>query len=483
VRLRSRITVATLLVAIPLLAVVAWLRTLFMEQASSDALAHGVVELMQQGGREACERAPATWQPRPMSPIPRPSGTPRGDAPIVFPLPPPGGDERRAGRVGTYAYDASFVSSNPRAPRIDAELREQLARESIATRRIPGEPPLIEVVVRMAWRDGPCAMILIRRPDFRNDESWWELLPIRVWLPVLVLVILAVGVGIGPTVRRILRLTAEVRIAASESYQRDHISIRGTDEIGDLARAFSEAGREIRLRMAAQERRERTLREFLDNTTHDVMTPLTVLQGHLAALASSATPDQLVRVRAAMDEAHYMASLVHNLELAAKLEAGEAARVRDALDLDALVDRVVARHQPIARNHAVSLERATAEPPLLVAADVTFVEQAVSNLVLNAIQYAGPGGHVAIIADRDQATGRFVLRIVDDGPGMSAADLGRLLERGLRGNQARTRAPNGRGLGLDIVHRVVRLHGWELTLQSRAPRGLEVAIAGPLAPA
>jgi two-component system sensor histidine kinase BaeS len=76
-----------------------------------------------------------------------------------------------------------------------------------------------------------------------------------------------------------------------------------------------------------------------------------------------------------------------------------------------------------------------------------------------------------------------VLQIVDDGPGMSAAGLGRLLERGLRGNQARTRAPDGRGLGLDIVHRVVRLHGWELTLQPRAPRGLEVVIAGPLAPA
>jgi signal transduction histidine kinase len=369
VRLRSRITVTTLLVAIPLLAVVAWLRTLFMEQAAGGALAQGIVELMQQGGREACERAPGTWQPRPMLPIPLPSGEARGDVTIMYPLPPPIGNELRAGRVGTYAYDASFASSNPRAPRIDAELREHLARESVATRPIPGEPPLIEVVVRMPWRDGPCAMILVRRPDFRNDESWWELLPIRVWLPVLVLVIFAVGVGIGPAVQRIRRLTEEVRVAASESYQHDHISIRGTDEIGDLSRAFSEAGREIRLRMEAQERRERTLREFLDNTTHDVMTPLTVLQGHLAALASHATPAQLARVRAAMDEAHYMASLVHNLELAAKLEAGEPALVPDVLDLDALVDRVVARHQPIAHitpspSNAPRRRRRCSSPPM-----------------------------------------------------------------------------------------------------------------------
>jgi two-component system sensor histidine kinase BaeS len=213
------------------------------------------------------------------------------------------------------------------------------------------------------------------------------------------------------------------------------------------------------------------------------MTPLTVLHGHLAALAAHAPPDQLARVRSAMDEAHYMTSLIHNLSLAAKLEAGEPELGRATIDLGALIERVVARHRPIARNHDIALEQATPEAAVRCAGDVTAVEQAVGNLVLNAVQHVEPGGHIAVTLDvGDPATGtpRFTIRIVDDGPGMPAGDLDRVLERGLRGNQARTRAPHGRGLGLDIVHRVIRLHGWTFTLAARDPHGLAVTISGPL---
>jgi signal transduction histidine kinase len=476
VRLRTRTAITTLLVAAAMLVVMAWLKTWFTEQATADALAGGVVDLMRRGGRAACERAPATWQVRPLA-IPLPGGEVRADGPIVFPLPASITEESPRG-VGTFAYDANLVASNPAAPRIDEELRERIARERLATRRVAGRPPFLEVLVRMPWRDGPCALILVRRPELRPDESWLEVLPIRIWVPVLLLVVVAVALGLGPAVRRIRRLTLEVGAAANASYQ-PNITVRGTDEIGDLARAFRDAGREIRSRMEAQERRERTLREFVDNTTHDVMTPLTVLQGHLAAIADHAVPGQRERIHSAMDEAHYMASLVHNLSLAARLEAGEPDLSREPIDLGALIERVVARHHPIARNHDVSLERATPEVPLCSSGDVTFVEQALSNLVLNAIQHVEPGGHVAIALDRVEQD-RFSIKIIDDGPGMPAADLDRVLERGLRGNQARSRAPNGRGLGLDIVHRVVRLHGWALTLATIEPHGLTVTIAGPL---
>jgi signal transduction histidine kinase len=464
VRLRTRIAVTTLLVAVPMLVVLAWVKTLFFAQAADEAVVHGLIGFMERSGRASCERAPTTWQVQPMLPVPLPES--RGDVPALFPLPP--SEELRG--MGTFAYDARFVAANPNAPAIDDALRVRVERERFAMRRIPGDPPLVEALIRMPWRDGPCAFVFTRRAEFRPDESWLELLPVRIWLPVILLVVIAVLVGLGPAVRRIRQLTHEVRVSASASYQPD-ISVRGGDEVGELARAFSDAGREIRSRMAAQERREQTLREFLDNTTHDVMTPLTVLQGHLAALAEGSASDQQARVRAAMDEAHYMGSLIHNLQLAAKLEAGEPDVRREPVDLNALLERVVARHQPVARNHDVSLERAVPDVPLIASGDVTLVEQAVSNLVLNAIQHVDRGGHIAVALDRVLAA-QFTIEVIDDGPGMPARELDRLLERGLRGNEARTRAPNGRGLGLDIVHRVVRLHGWQLALESLEPHGL-----------
>jgi signal transduction histidine kinase len=173
-----------------------------------------------------------------------------------------------------------------------------------------------------------------------------------------------------------------------------------------------------------------------------------------------------------MTEAHYMASLIHNLALAAKLEAGAPEVVIASLDLNALIERVTLRHQPIARTRDIALAHATPERVLRAQGDVTFIEQAVGNIVGNAVHHAASGGHVAIILRPAGATG-FAIEVVDDGDGMTDAEL-------RRGNAARTRAPHGRGLGLDIVQRVVQLHAWQLSLASVAPRGLSVVIGGPL---
>ena len=95
---------------------------------------------------------------------------------------------------------------------------------------------------------------------------------------------------------------------------------RTRDEIGDLARAFNAAGSEVRAYIEELEKRERSLRDFVQNTTHDVMLPLTVLKGHLVTMKERLGDDAAV-VTSAMDEAHYMAALIHNLSVAAKLEA------------------------------------------------------------------------------------------------------------------------------------------------------------------
>jgi hypothetical protein len=112
--------------------------------------------------------------------------------------------------------------------------------------------------------------------------------------------------------------------------------------------------------------------------------------------------------------------------------------------------------------------------------DVTLLEQAVSNLVYNAVRYNRAGGHVAVTLDL--TAGGFELRVIDDGPGLSDDDLGRLVERGFRGDAARGRSTGGHGLGLHITHTVARLHGFALAFDNRAEGGLEVTLMGPALP-
>lgn len=104
-----------------------------------------------------------------------------------------------------------------------------------------------------------------------------------------------------------------------------------------------------------------------------------------------------------------------------------------------------------------------------------------SNVTYNAVRYNRPLGHVAVILEAVSPDG-FCLRVVDDGPGIPAGELSALVERGARGSEARTRAPEGQGLGLHIAYRAAVLHGYRLTLQPSAYGGLEAKLEGELAP-
>ena len=305
--------------------------------------------------------------------------------------------------------------------------------------------------------------------------------PFAVRAVAVIAVVVAVVVGIEPVVRRIRKLTDAVELSASAGYT-GRVTLAGRDEVADLAKAFDAASREVRVQLAEKGRREQVLRQFLANTTHDVMIPLTVLQGHLAAMqAKLAAGEAIERVTVvgAMDEAHYIASILHNLAVVAKLDAGEPQLQRGAVDLNALVGRVIGRHRPIAKQLGVSLDSAPPDEPLIAQADVTLLEQAVSNLVYNAIRHNKAGGHVAVILEPGESgPGSFKIRVVDDGPGIPAHELARITERGFRGDAARSRAPDGQGLGLHITSRVAALHGFSLKFAASEYGGLEVELAG-----
>lgn len=173
-----------------------------------------------------------------------------------------------------------------------------------------------------------------------------------------------------------------------------------------------------------------------------------------------------------------MASLPRNLGAATKLDESSAPVVFSPVDLSALVDRVVTRHRPIARASGVELNVAVPDPPLIVASDLTLFEQALSNLVDNAIRYNHPGGHAAVLLDR--AGDGFVLSVTDDGPGVTDEELAQLTTRWFRGSEARTRRPDGKGLGLAIVTESVARIGLALTFHRPAAGGLRAEIHRPL---
>ena len=114
------------------------------------------------------------------------------------------------------------------------------------------------------------------------------------------------------------------------------------------------------------------------------------------------------------------------------------------------------------------------DPPLVAPSDHTLLEQALSNLVDNAIRYNHAGGHVAVLLDR--AGDGFVLSVTDDGSGVMDEELSRLTTRWFRGSESRTRRPDGKGLGLAIATESVKRVGLALTFARPGETGLRAEI-------
>jgi signal transduction histidine kinase len=376
-----------------------------------------------------------------------------------------------------FAYASDFTSANRNAPEFPPALRDQLKAGSAYAGRAVGneERRGLQVAIRTPWPTEEDAYVLATRrgrlPQFWSVPSF--LAALAIYLGVLG----AVWFAAGPLVSRARRLERQVLHAAADGYS-NPVKLTGSDELTRLGAAFNKAGAELHGAIKVAERRETTLRRFVENTAHDVGTPLTVLQGHLTNLQSGADADALM---GAVEETHYIAALLGNLVTAAQLEDMDAPLERHRVDLNELIERVVARHRPLARERGIELEFATPEEPVHVAADVTLLERALGNPVHNAVQHGGDGGHVTVHLEvPDIGHGSFRLRVLDDGPGVPPDQLEQLSERSWRGDDARQRLPDGSGLGLAIAREIADRHGFKFGLAANEPTGLTVTFEGPV---
>jgi two-component system sensor histidine kinase BaeS len=383
------------------------------------------------------------------------------------------------------AYDEHGKPSTPDTPPLEGALRSVLARADVAMRPVllpQGDVGATEVAVRTAGT-GPCTILVSRHPNFDGAPFARRMLPLAaISLLVSLIVLLVVLITTAPVVRRIVTLSEGVHRAAGDQY-RTSIEPTGSDEIADLGAAFNQASAKIREYVASVEAREVALRKYLANTAHDVMVPLTVMQGYLADLQAGLQPQGAVRraFSSLVGEVEYVGALIRNLAVAARLESGAFTLQREAFQLDAVLERAILRIRVLARELDVAVDFAVPAANVMVNGDATLIEQALSNLLHNAVRYSDRGGHVAAVLDMTREGG-FQLRVLDDGPGIPPEQQQSILERGVRGSAA-ARYPAGMGLGLTIANEVITLHGWELCLGAEPGGGFRVEIRGHLATA
>lgn len=210
-------------------------------------------------------------------------------------------------------------------------------------------------------------------------------------------------------------------------------------------------------------------RRFIRETSHELLTPITIVRGHLEVLGPDPSRGELAETTdIALDELDRMARLVQDMSLLARTEDPSSLRLDD-LSVKRLLDAVAAKAQPLLDRPLV----VTLSEDGTVRADEQRMIQALLNLVANAERHTPPGTRVTLASCA--TPGHWLFEVIDEGPGIPEGQLERVFEPFHTG--AATTA--GTGLGLAIVAGIARAHGGRSGVRNRSPRGATFWISVP----
>jgi signal transduction histidine kinase len=223
------------------------------------------------------------------------------------------------------------------------------------------------------------------------------------------------------------------------------------------------------------------IREFTLHASHELKTPLTVLQGELetALREQDCTPAQQELYASQLDEIQRLARIVDGLSLLARADAGQVALACESVRLDELVHDSFTDAQMLAAPQNIEVKLGVCDE-VLVRGDRHRLRQLLLNLADNAIKYNQPKGRVDIALQRNGVAAE--LRISNTGPGIAPAVLPRVFDRFFRGDPAHNNAVEGCGLGLNIAQWIVKAHAGDIQITSEPQKSTTVTVNLPLSP-
>jgi signal transduction histidine kinase len=256
------------------------------------------------------------------------------------------------------------------------------------------------------------------------------------------------------------------------------------DRVAQRTRALMQANRRLSAQWLRLQRANGFKNEILGTVAHDLKNPLGVILGRTEMLteligAGSSKESITAQVEHIRDATKRLTSMVDHLISDAMADAFDITIRREPVDIAALVSEVAEANKPSATNKQQVIA-VSAPPDRFTMCDSDRMREAIDNLISNAIKYSPIGGKIALLVTHDDA--HTVIRVTDEGAGLSPEDLGRLFGRFQRLSAKPTAGESSTGLGLSIVKRIIDMHGGKVIADSAGPgQGSTFAIVLPAA--
>jgi len=219
---------------------------------------------------------------------------------------------------------------------------------------------------------------------------------------------------------------------------------------------------------------EKVRQDFVANASHEIRTPLTAIKGFVETLVGGASerPAEAQRfLKIISNHVNRLEAILEDLLALARLEQaqGKDQLQREEHLVSDLVKTALQLIQPAADGKQIRIEVVLQKEGLTATVDASLLEQALVNLIDNAVKYS-PSGSTVTVESGASETGVFV-RVIDQGPGIAKKHQARLFERFYRIDKARSRQLGGTGLGLAIVKHILTAHGGSVSLESTPGKG------------
>ena len=272
--------------------------------------------------------------------------------------------------------------------------------------------------------------------------------------------------------RNIERIYNDVSLLESTSLAPKTI----TTDMRSLTDEIEKFAKDKKIEIDTLKIREEYRKDFLGNVSHELKTPLFTVQGYILTLLDGAMDDKSLRkkyLQRANKGVERLIYIVKDLDLITKLEVGDLNLKIEDFDILELVQNVFDLLEMKAAKKNITLTfDMDYKNPIYVKADKEKIQQVVTNLVVNSIKYGQQNGTTEVSVE-NLIKNKVIIRVTDNGEGISKQHLARIFERFYRVDKSGSRAEGGSGLGLAIVKHIIEAHNEKIYVESVLDIGSE----------
>ncbi|MFM9835675.1 MAG: sensor histidine kinase [Methylophilaceae bacterium] len=313
----------------------------------------------------------------------------------------------------------------------------------------------------------------------------------KKFIAVLIICVILFGLVIGVSIFSSLSRPLRELYNALETFQKSDFSVfvpinssnASGDEISRLGYIFEQVETRMMLQIQNLESMAKERRELLANISHDLRTPLASMRGYLETILlkeGSIEPEELrYYLGVATKQSERLGRMVEDLFQLTKLEANDLSLNQEAFSINELAQDVVQKFTIDAEKKGIQIGVNFDERLPFVYADISLIERVLENLIGNALRYTNNGGMIRLLLSYKNE--KVTVIVSDTGQGMEATEVDKIFDRYYRADRSKSSDSGHAGLGLSISNLIVKLHGGEITVESKLGVGTKFCFDLPIA--